>query len=379
MPIAFKCGKNDRGGCGFVAPDPWLGRCPGCGGFFDCRQIHADIPGAKPGFIDDGELISLRDAASSVEDEVERLTTGIEGVDYIACKGGLAKGAVYLFCGDPGVGKTTLLLQALDNLAQKKKRVTYVTGEMSIGDLYKYASRLKLKLPSNFTTKRERDLHEIIDLIVENEPDVLVVDSISVIEDSDREYEPGSAAAIRSAITELHGAAEEFGTTIIIIAHVTKEGILAGPKALEHLVDVFLYFQGSPYEKVRFLKCESKNRHGETPRSTRFMMTEHGLVDCFREDNPDAPSPSGPPKAKSKTKAKAKSKKKAKSKTKKKAESLPEKTNPFVDATRIANINQVLDVVCKVPDCDGKKGVACSVKKGGARFHEWRVEKVKTA
>lgn len=405
MPIAFKCGKNDRGGCGYVAAEQWQGRCPGCGGFFDCRQINADIPGAKAADVSDGELVSLQDVVNSGDDEddVERFVSHIEGLDFVT-GGGFAQGGVYLLCGDPGAGKTTLLLYALSSLAKKSKlRVMYVTGEQSVKALAGYVRRMNLKLPASFLAIRETEQNEILDYIVEQEPNVVVIDSIQMIENIDREYEAGGAAAIRSAITELSKAAEEFNCTIIIIAHVTKEGILAGPKALEHLVDVFLYLQGSKHEQARYLKCESKNRFGETPRTARFMMTREGLVDCYREDHAEdiaaaeaekarvaaekatareaAKAKRVAKKAKGKAattkKAATKAAPKAKATPKAKAPPKPKKNDTLVDASRLAQINRVLAVACEVPDCKGQKGLACVMKKDAAMFHEWRVARSK--
>jgi len=401
MPIAFKCGKNDRGGCGHIAPEPWQGRCPGCGGFFDCRQINADIPGAKAADVFEGELISLQDVVNSLdenEEDVARFQTHLEGLDYVTC-GGLAQGGLYLLCGDPGSGKTTLLLYALNSLAKKSKlRVMYVTGEQSVKALAGYVRRMKLTLPANFLAIRETEQNEIIDRIVDNEPNVVVIDSIQMIENMDREYEAGGAAAIKSAITELSKAAEEFNCTILIIAHVTKEGILAGPKALEHLVDVFLYLQGSKYEQARYLKCESKNRFGETPRVSRFMMTKEGLIDCYREDHAEEIAAAeaataaklrtakASRKAAAESSAKKPSKKpseKPKGKAKRKAAptaaAKPKENDALVDATRLAQINRVLAVACAVPGCKGQKGLACVTKKDGGAFHEWRVAHAKAA
>jgi DNA repair protein RadA/Sms len=379
VPIAFKCGKNDRGGCGYIAPEPWLGRCPGCGGFFDCRQINADIPGAKAADVSEGELVSLQDVVDSgeAEDVVERFVSHIEGLDFVT-GGGFARGGIYLLCGDPGAGKTTLLLYALSSLAKKSKlRVMYVTGEQSVKALAGYVRRMQLKLPASFLAIRETEQNEILDHIVEQEPNVVVIDSIQMIENIDREYEAGSAAAIRSAIVNLSKAAEEFDCTIIIIAHVTKEGILAGPKALEHLVDVFLYLQGSKHEQARYLKCESKNRFGETPRTARFMMTREGLIDCYREDQGEgekqAKDEASTHEAAKEKPKKMKSKTAAKKATPATALPPPKKNDALVDANRLAQIDRVLAIACEVPGCKGRKGLACVMKKDTAMFHEWRV------
>lgn len=374
MPVAYKCGKNDKGGCGYVGPEAWLGRCPGCGGFYDCRSVNLDIPGAKAGDVTEGEIVSLQDVVDSggLDIDVPRYKTTIEGVDYVTA-GGFAKAGLYLLCGDPGTGKTTLLLKALYHLAKARQRVLYVTGEQSVKALAGYVKRMKVKLPAHFTAVRETDLDYILDYIDDHEPNVMVLDSISTVETED--FEIGSSAAIRTAITALSKAANEHGTTIIIIAHVTKEGVLAGPKALEHLVDVFLYLAGSKYEKVRYLKCESKNRWGETPRAARFLMTQEGLVDCFKEDHPDDAKPPAEAPAKAKKSAPAKATKAPKAKAP--AKKVKPKPDTLVDATRLPQINVVLEMPCAVPDCQGTRGVACSTKNGTreAGFHQSRVNK----
>ncbi len=384
MPVAFKCGKNDKGGCGYIAPERWLWRCPGCGGFWDCLQVNMDIPGAKSGDVVEGEIVSLQDVVDSGELDVDapRYKTTIDGVDYVT-NGGFAKAGLYLLCGDPGTGKTTLLLSALYHLAKQRQRVLYVTGEQSVKALAGYVKRMKLKLPAHFTAVRETDLDYILDYLDEHEPNLMVLDSISTVETED--FEIGSSAAVRTAITALSKAANEHGTTIIIIAHVTKEGVLAGPKALEHLVDVFLYLAGSKFEKVRYLKCESKNRWGETPRAARFLMTQEGLVDCFKEDHPDAPvadTKEDRPAATAKKK-RAPAKKAGSAAPAKKAKPAapaakpPKKNDALVDATRLPQINVVLEMPCGVPDCQGKRGVACSTKNGTreAGFHQSRVDR----
>ncbi len=379
MPKAYKCGKNNDGGCGFVGPHRWLGPCPGCGRLFDIREINMDVPGAESS-TDIDEIVSIRDVIMSGHtNQAPRLVSLMDGFDFVV-GGGLVKGKTYLLCGDPGAGKTTLLLHLLLALARLRHHTMYVTSEQFPQDIGQYMSRivfgdkkptatqLKKAIPAHLTVRRQTDLDDLLDDLEEAAPEIAVIDSIQMISNYDNE--PGSAASIRATITALSEIAKEKDITLIIIAHVTKEGILSGPKVLEHHVDCFLFLQGSKTEVARYLKCESKNRYGQTPRTARFLMTGSGLKDCYQEDK-EAEA------AEAEAEAAAVEVAAAEEQTKKSAA----REKRIVSAGTLTNIDLVLEVACEIEDCRGKKGMACSTKNGTreAGFHQSRVDRAATA
>lgn len=295
MPIAFRCRDRD---CGYTAAKKWTERCPGCGGWFNILQVNEDLPGAELGSVDDGNPVSIQDAADTVR-EVPRIETGIAGVDHVLSgeapgePEGFVAGGVYLLTGDPGAGKTTLLLQTCQALAQRRCEVLYITGEQTVSALGKYARRIG-KFRARATVIRETDLDAILDLIEEKQPKVVVVDSVQMVFVND-DLAVGSSGSIKTAIRVLTEAAQQNNVVMIIVGHVTKDGAISGPRALEHHVDVVLHLAGTKADPVKFLRCDSKNRFGETPRSTRFLMTQSGLIEHPVEESPPTPPSSVPP------------------------------------------------------------------------------------
>lgn len=275
MPIVFQCR-----GCKNMRVAKWIGRCPDCGGFYNIEQRHEDVEGAEAAEPTDGEVISLSDAVKHVI-EIPRLETGIKGLDLVLGGSeesgyGFAKNSLTLLCGDPGCGKSTILIQAFQALAKRRHSVLYVTGEQTVADIARRAKSFG-KFPAKFLAVRETDLDSILDHIDEHKPALVAIDSIQTLSVDD-DLEIGSAASIKAAVRALMDYAKDENVAIVIIGHVTKGGALGGPRALEHYVDTNLYLANTD-GGTRVLKCENKNRFGPVPVQASFRMTEQGLVE----------------------------------------------------------------------------------------------------
>lgn len=221
--------------------------------------------------------MSLQDAIDNAVD-VPRIKTGIEGVDHVL-GGGFAEGSAILLCGDPGAGKTSIILKAFQAIA-KKKHPLYITGEQTLEAVANRAKQFGA-FSARMAALRETDLATILEIVDERRPDIVAIDSLQTLV-TDRDWESGSAMSIKSAVHDIVEFIEETGITFILVGHITKGGALAGPKTLEHQVDVNLWLSNHP--SGRILRCESKNRYGEVPRRARFEMTENGLQDRYRDD-----------------------------------------------------------------------------------------------
>jgi len=280
IKMAYRCRD-----CHHVKAVKWRMRCPGCGGFFNIEMVPAaNVDGGGEAVEpEDGDVMTLRDAINCAV-EVPRIKTGIDAIDHVL-GGGFARNGIYLLCGDPGAGKTTVVLQSFLAISKQKHPTLYVTGEQTISDVALRARSFG-KFPARMMVTRETDLYGILDTIDDNEPEVVAIDSAQTLYIDD-DYEVGSAATIKKAIRELTEYAKERKVAIVIIGHVTKGGGIAGPRTLEHYVDCNLYLSGNKFSQVRVLRCDSKNRYGETPREARFVMTEHGLVPAPPEEPPE--------------------------------------------------------------------------------------------
>jgi DNA repair protein RadA/Sms len=205
--------------------------------------------------------------------DVPRFGTGVEEFDRVL-GGGLVAGGVVLIGGDPGIGKSTLLLQALANLS-KLKKVLYVSGEESGAQIALRARRLSLD-GKDLQLQAEIQLEKILGTLAEHKPDVAVIDSIQTIYSDALSSAPGSVAQVRECAAQLTRVAKQSGITIIMVGHVTKEGSLAGPRVLEHIVDTVLYFEGDTHSSFRLVRA-IKNRFGAVNELGVFAMTEKGL------------------------------------------------------------------------------------------------------
>ena len=255
--------------CGATALQ-WFGACPSCGAAGTLTETIAErgavkrITGAAPGAV----------ALNEVETrELERLPTGIGELDRVL-GGGLVEGQVVLIGGDPGIGKSTLLLQALAALGSSCK-VLYISGEESAEQVAMRARRLALDARS-VRLIAEIQLERIAAALDAQRPQVAVVDSIQTLWSEALQSAPGSVAQVRECAAQLARHAKKSGTALFIIGHVTKEGAIAGPRVLEHIVDTVLYFEGDPNSSFRLVRAV-KNRFGAVNELGVFAMTDKGL------------------------------------------------------------------------------------------------------
>ena len=272
--------------CGGQTPK-WQGQCPHCMEWNTLIESVAEVsaPGAKNRFsalAASGKVQLLSEVEAA---EVPRTPTGIEEFDRVL-GGGLVAGAVVLIGGDPGIGKSTLLLQVLAHLS-KQQNTLYVSGEESAQQIALRAKRLALDARS-LRLLPEIQLEKIQAAIAANnahdKPDVVVIDSIQTVYSEQLTSAPGSVAQVRECAAQLTRIAKSQNITIILVGHVTKEGALAGPRVLEHIVDTVLYFEGDTHSSFRLIRA-FKNRFGAVNELGVFAMTEKGLREV---SNPSA-------------------------------------------------------------------------------------------
>lgn len=260
--------------CGQQSPK-WLGRCPACGAwnsFAEERPAPRASAGGRALAAPSRLPLKLREVGRQ---EAERRRTGMEEFDRVL-GGGLVPGSLVLIGGDPGIGKSTLLLQAAFSLAQAGAPVLYVSGEESAGQISLRAGRLG-PAPDALWLLCETRLDEILGAIAAQRPAVVVIDSIQTLTHPDQGAMPGSVGQIRECGQALLACAKaEGGPAVLLVGHVTKEGLLAGPRVLEHLVDTVLYFEGDRQQGYRVLRT-AKNRFGSTNEVGLFEMAAAGL------------------------------------------------------------------------------------------------------
>jgi len=260
--------------CGYQTPK-WMGKCPDCG---EWQTFVEEIKAVKP---DQGAMGSLSFPQTqpvpidSIKFEQEdRLLTGISEFDRVL-GGGLVSGTLVLIGGDPGIGKSTLMLQALNGLAEARRKVLYVSGEESIRQIRIRGQRLTAA-GSDLLVVAENDLDSILLMADSVQPDVMVIDSIQTMFSPDLTSAPGSVTQVRESTMRLMLLAKKTGTSIFLVGHVTKDGAIAGPRLLEHMVDTVLYFEGDRNHVFRILRAV-KNRFGSTNEIGVFEMNENGL------------------------------------------------------------------------------------------------------
>src|SRR5437660_7020560 len=250
----------------------WQGQCPHCSAWNTLVETVA-TPAATRFHAVAGAVGEVRQL-STVEARVDpRSPTGLEEFDRVL-GGGLVPGAVVLLGGDPGIGKSTLLLQAMAAIGAAK-RTLYVTGEESAEQIAMRARRLGL-VNAPVELQAEVQLEAIIGAIRTRQPEVVVIDSIQTMTTEARESAPGSVAQVRECAAQLTRLAKQTGITILLVGHVTKEGAIAGPRVLEHIVDTVLYFEGDTHSSFRLVRA-IKNRLGAVNEIGVFAMTERGL------------------------------------------------------------------------------------------------------
>ncbi|WP_374326425.1 DNA repair protein RadA [Azonexus sp.] len=257
--------------CGATSPK-WQGQCPGCNAWNTLVETIAEQPG-KHRFEALAPAAKLQNLADIEAREADRIPTGIGEFDR-ALGGGLVAGGVVLIGGDPGIGKSTLLLQALAHLSLAHK-VIYVTGEESGQQVALRARRLNVDSGS-LPLMAEINLERILATLQAEKPQVAVIDSIQTLWSDQLSSAPGSVAQVRECAAQLTRLAKQAGITVILVGHVTKEGALAGPRVLEHVVDTVLYFEGDTHSSFRLVRAV-KNRFGAVNELGVFAMTESGL------------------------------------------------------------------------------------------------------
>jgi len=264
--------------CGYQAPK-WLGKCPGCqewNTFVEERVMEEKVPERDLlGFEVEAVPMPITEI---VGEERGRLQIGIGEFDRVL-GGGIVFGSVILVGGDPGIGKSTLLLQVMSCLASKGRKVLYISGEESLQQTKMRADRLGISSDQLFVVS-ETSLEKILQDIQALRPSTVVVDSIQTIYSSDLPSTPGSITQVREASSRLLYLAKHLSIPIFLVGHVTKEGFIAGPKVLEHMVDTVLYIEGEANYSFRILRAV-KNRFGSTNEIGVFEMKDSGLVEVF--------------------------------------------------------------------------------------------------
>lgn len=250
----------------------WLGRCPACGEWESMREerksVRLQAETSRP-------FTAPVPLSRADQNHVARITTGIDELDR-TLGGGIVPGAVILIGGDPGIGKSTLLLQTLAQLGHDGKKTLYVTGEESIQQIHLRAKRIS-SLSENLLVAAEDNVEAILAMAEQCRPDVLAVDSVQTLATDDFPSAPGSVTQVRESTARLLAFAKASNTATILVGHITKEGAIAGPKVLEHMVDAVLTFEGDRGHTFRLLRT-IKNRFGSTNEIGVFTMNEEGLV-----------------------------------------------------------------------------------------------------
>jgi DNA repair protein RadA/Sms len=257
--------------CGGVAAK-WQGQCPACGAWNTLAETRvATAPANRYAGLAPASSVQTLGAVHARE--LPRASTGIEEFDRVL-GGGLVQGGVVLIGGDPGIGKSTLLLQALAAMA-RRQRVLYVSGEESAAQVALRARRLGIE-GHDVRLLAEIGLERIVAALAEEKPDVAVIDSIQTLYCAELQSAPGSVAQVRECAAQLTRIAKQSGSAIVLVGHVTKEGAIAGPRVLEHMVDTVLYFEGDTHSSFRLIRA-IKNRFGAVNELGVFAMTDRGL------------------------------------------------------------------------------------------------------
>ena len=259
--------------CGYENPK-WMGRCPGCGAF-NTMQEHIEKPiasgrakSAPVGMSRQPQKLSQVDSGDEL-----RFSTGMGELDRVL-GGGAVAGSLVLVGGAPGIGKSTLLLQICNSLCQGRS-VLYVSGEESERQLKLRAERLQVS-PEGLYILSETRLSDILESVEQLKPDILIVDSIQTLYNEANESAPGSISQVKDCTMALLQISKSDGLTVFVVGHINKDGNIAGPKVLEHMVDCVMYFEGDPNTSYRLLRA-AKNRFGSTNEIGVFEMVDSGL------------------------------------------------------------------------------------------------------
>lgn len=260
--------------CGSESPK-WMGKCPECGEWNtlieEVEQKEKQLHNKMLTVLSKPE--SLNDISLNIE---ERLSTKIMELDRVL-GGGIVKGSLVLVGGDPGIGKSTLLLQISENIGQKGLKVLYVSGEESTAQIKLRASRMGARSENIYLVSENNTLN-IDAYVTDLKPDILIIDSIQTMYNPDITSAPGSVSQVREATLGFMKIAKQDGIATFIVGHVTKQGAIAGPRVLEHMVDTVLYFEGESHMSYRILRAV-KNRFGSTNEIGIFEMGDKGLIE----------------------------------------------------------------------------------------------------
>lgn len=278
--------------CGYES-SKWMGQCPGCKEWNTMVEETVVSSSKDKGRISSGHnsKISEPEKISNISiEEEDKILTSIDELDRVL-GGGIVSGSLVLVGGDPGIGKSTLLLQVCRNLTNNKHQVLYISGEESLKQIKLRAERIGT-FTDNFSLLCETNLNDIENVIRKHKPEVVVIDSIQTMFCEEISSAPGSVSQVREATNVLMQLAKGLNIAIFIVGHVTKEGTVAGPRVLEHMVDTVLYFEGDRHASYRVLRGV-KNRFGSTNEIGVFEMRDIGLVEV---KNPSEYMLSGRPK-----------------------------------------------------------------------------------
>ena len=274
--------------CGYESPK-WYGKCPGCG---EWNTMNEELPASSATSRHAASHSSVNQvmALGEITEDVEkRMSTGIKEFDRVL-GGGIVLGSLVLISGDPGIGKSTILLQMCEYLG-KSKKILYVSGEESASQIKMRANRLGVTTDRLFVLP-QTDVGIIVDAIKSEKPDIVIVDSIQTMVYDEITSSAGSVTQVRECTNIFMHAAKGMGIPIFVVGHVNKDGAIAGPKVLEHIVDTVLYFEGEKNYSYRILRG-AKNRFGSTNEIGVFEMTGNGLKEVL---NPSLMMISGRPK-----------------------------------------------------------------------------------
>ena len=262
--------------CGNETPR-WQGRCPSCGAWNTIEE-HIEKPaasGIKAKSAPVGQSRRPKRLAEVSTDAETRFSTGMGELDRVL-GGGAVAGSLVLVSGAPGIGKSTLLLQICSSLCAGR-RVLYVSGEESERQLKLRAERLGVN-PKELYILSETRLSDVLEAVSEVKPDILIVDSIQTLYNEENESSPGSVSQVKDCTMSMMQLSKSGGITVFVVGHINKDGNIAGPKVLEHMVDCVLYFEGDPNSSYRLLRA-AKNRFGSTNEIGVFEMRDTGLVE----------------------------------------------------------------------------------------------------
>lgn len=258
--------------CGYES-SKWMGQCPGCREWntFVEETVDKKTTGRSSGKKEQNGSVKLNEIVTEKE---QRICTQMEEFDRVL-GGGIVPGSLVLVGGDPGIGKSTLLLQVCQRLSSMGKNVLYISGEESLQQIKIRAGRIGT-FTESLSLLCETNLTDIKAVIQKEKPDIVIIDSIQTMYSEEISSAPGSVSQVREATAAFMQTAKGYGITIFIVGHVTKEGVVAGPRVLEHMVDTVLYFEGDRHAAYRILRGV-KNRFGSTNEIGVFEMCNNGL------------------------------------------------------------------------------------------------------